>query len=183
MKWLPIVQRFLSHGMLQSFLAKLFVPWEKNLCTIFDLTEFFVKLTENLDCKGFLQSFLSHGKKSFAKNQFDGKIWDCKGFLQSFFSHGKKSFAKRSIWRKNWDCKGFLQRFYEAWSKPSLFSNLYKNTTARSLFGMQRFCYIPWESFHPSGLRPLGWNDSLGMLQNLCIPHNDRAITYFIHLL
>ena len=61
----------------------------------------------------------------------------------------------------------------------SLFSNQYKNTTARSLFGMQRFCYIPWESFHPSGLRPLGWNNSHGMLQNLCIPHNDRAITYF----
>ena len=37
-------------------------------------------------CKAFLQSFLSHGKKSFAKKlcklvwlQFDGKNWCCKG--------------------------------------------------------------------------------------------------------
>ena len=36
---LQIVQSFFSHGMLQSFLAKLFVPWEKNLCTLSDLTE------------------------------------------------------------------------------------------------------------------------------------------------
>ena len=47
---------------------------------------------------------------------------------------------------------------------------------------MQWFCIIPWESFHPSGLRPLGWNNSRGMLQNHCIPPKSRAVTYFFSL-
>ena len=29
---IDFLQRFFSHGMLQSFFAKLFVPWEKKLC-------------------------------------------------------------------------------------------------------------------------------------------------------
>ena len=61
-----------------------------------------------------------------------------------------------------------------------LFSKQYKNTTARLLVGMQWSYNIPWESFHPFGLRPLGWNNSRGMLQNHCIPPKSRAIIYFM---
>ena len=65
--------------------------------------------------------------------------WDCaKVFSKAFCPMGEKALQQASI----------IVVFYLA--------NPYKNTTARSLFGMQRFCYIPWESFHPTGLRPLG---------------------------
>ena len=53
------------------------------------------------------------GQKALQNKQFDGKNWDCKGFLQSFLSHGKKSFAKNQFDGKNRCCKGnFFQIVY-----------------------------------------------------------------------
>ena len=56
--------------------------------------------------------------------------WNCANvFSKGFCPMGEKALQQASV----------IVVFYLA--------NPYKNTTARSLFGMPKFCYIPWESF------------------------------------
>ena len=68
-------------------------------------------------------------------------------------------------------CKGFCKglifsfilllsklAFWAYYSYSSLFSNQYRNTIARTLLGMHWNCKSLGTQFHPSGLRPLGWN-------------------------
>ena len=58
-----------------------------------------------------------------------------------------------------------------------------KYIIARLLGGMQWFCNIPRELFHPKGRSPEGWNYSQGMLQNHCIPTKSRAVVFLYSLL
>ena len=44
-----------------------------------------------------------------------------------------------------------------------LFSKQCRNTIARSFLRMHWNCQSLGTNFHPSGLRPLGWNESLGI--------------------
>ena len=134
--------------------------------------QFFVKLMRKLPiCRKirqfdgifrFVQSFFpmgqkalqksfatSHGKKSFAKLEKFRQIDEIFSKLAIFLSIWRKIVVFPSIWRKyslisrNKGCKCFYPMGKKSLQASSLFSNQYKNTTARSLFGMQRFCYIP----------------------------------------
>ena len=64
-----ILQSFFSHGMLQRFFAKLFVPWDENLCTLFS-----VKLKKKV--------FFKFGGKTTIFRQIDGKMPICQKFRQ-----------------------------------------------------------------------------------------------------
>ena len=142
------MQSFLSHGMLQSFFAKLFIPWEKKLCQKALQTCVASIWRKNWCCKGnfFLIVYLVNHieikvaiieiywiiaiilpaiMKKYCKcnislkkvflygllNKLFKRNFLCNinffrqiDFLQSFFSHGTKSFAKNLCnipWGKN----------------------------------------------------------------------------------
>ena len=65
------------------------------------------------------------------------------------------------LWRKFRQMKGKMQHFAIYFSLiigHFLFCKLNSNTVAWSPIGRHMIFANPWEPFHPSGLRPLGWN-------------------------
>ena len=86
---------------------------QKALQKTFAISNFFREID-------FLQSFFSHGTKSFAKNlcnlNFSVKLI----YLQSFLSHGKKSFAKNQFHGKNLRLQRFFAKLFVPWGKKAL---------------------------------------------------------------
>ena len=65
--------------------------------------------------------------------------------------------------------------------KLSCKKNFCQNSYLVNLMGM--IFAKPWESFHPKGRSPEGWNSSQGLAKIICLPIGDHAMLLLLSLL
>ena len=101
--------------------------------------------------------------------------WECNKFCQI---DGKMRNCKKISVNLTRKCK--LLQLHLVTLADFLFSKLDSNTIAWPPIGRLCFCKPLGVIFHPSGLRPLGWNKTPKGCKNYSLPLGDHAILYIL---